>query len=93
MFDQFVVTSRCDQFRAHEHFRRTVYEATRVGLLSCSTIVERETKAAAPAATSALVRNPARLCRHCRSAPMIAPNTKARAILKPKLTMDMVLLR
>ena len=60
MFDQFVVTPRCDQFRPHEHFRRTVYEATRVGLLSCSTIVERETKAAAPAATSALVRNPAR---------------------------------
>ena len=35
------------------------------------------TKAAAPAATSALVRVPAMRCRHCRSKPIVAPNAIA----------------
>src|SRR5690349_18340283 len=42
----------------------------------------RSTKAAAPTATSTLVRRPAVRWRYCRSAPMIVPNTKA----VPRLT-------
>ena len=33
--------------------------------------------AAAPSATSTLVRSPAERCRHCRSSPIAVPSTKA----------------
>src|SRR5271154_2754731 len=36
-----------------------------------------ETNAAAPTATSTLVRRPALRCRHCRSAPISVASTKA----------------
>src|SRR5689334_14113926 len=41
----------------------------------------RSTKAAAPTATSTLVRRPAVRCRYCRSAPISVPSTKATARL------------
>ncbi len=48
-------------------------------------MIDTETKAAPPTATSAWAPNPARLRRHCRSIPMVAPGAgamKMREIVK-----------
>lgn len=57
----------------------------RIAPSACPMRMPRSVKAAAPTATSTLVRRPAVRCRYWRSAPIMVPSTKAQTRLKTEL--------